>query len=1017
MPLFSVFMKGRGTHFNFHLWLALQFVLIAFTFGIGVENQSVRCIAAEKRALLDFKKGLADYDNLLASWTSEDEECCKWKGVGCNHTTGHVLMLDLRPRFNYDDYDRSTSWMPLSGEIGSSLLELKQLNHLDLSFNGFQKIPEFMGSLTELTYLNLSSNSLTGFIPQQLGNLSRLLYLDLSNPYQMMSDNLEWVSRLSSLKLLKFGSTNFTKATNWLQVIRSHPTLSILHFEECDFPEVDPSSLSKTNSSNSLSVLHLTSFSLRPSAFPLLLSISSKLVELDFSYNDILSWIPDSFDNTPYLERINFWQNNLQGGIPKSLGNLCSLKELNLGNNKLSGALTVAVKHLSGCAKDSLEILTLGINRFNGSLPSFQPFSSLRELDVEYNRLSGHFQDNFGNFSKLKVLNFDGNRFTGPFPDLSRLSSLRKLSLRRNRLEGPLPVRIGNMSQLVLLDVSSNSLHGVISEAHLFNLTKLRLLFISFNALSFNLSSDWIPLFQLDYIDMSSCELGPKFPSWLRKQTNFSHLDISHSNISDTIPAWFWNLPSKLMFLNLSSNKFGGSVPNLPLKFDYNPSIYLSWNLFSGPIPTFLSNSTVLDLSNNMFSGALSFLCMKEESRLNYLDLSNNLFSGRIPDCWSKNWRLSVINLENNNLSGVIPTSLGSVEPLESLRLRNTSLYGEIPNSLQNCTELKLLDVGENKLTGGIPSWIGERLQSLIVLRLRSNEFHGDLPSTICQQQFLQVLDLSLNNISGTIPSCLNNLTAMAHLGSSDITIQYAFDQVDADYRGDSNSDIHISANFDDHLLVIWKGVEQEYGKTLGLLKVIDLSCNKLSGEIPKEIASLRGLISLNLSTNMLKGSITGVIGQLIALESLDLSANHLSGEIPQSLSRLSFLSVLDLSNNNLSGKIPSGTQLQSFNATSYSENPGLCGAPLRKCPGDETPNPPNTGSMESDEESFEPLWFFTGMTAGFLIGFWGIFGSLLVNRSWRHRYFHMVKKSADWIRLTVALNMAKLHRILRLRG
>ncbi|KAK8521703.1 hypothetical protein V6N13_021787 [Hibiscus sabdariffa] len=271
--------------------------------------------------------------------------------------------------------------------------------------------------------------------------------------------------------------------------------------------------------------------------------------------------------------------------------------------------------------------------------------------------------------------------------------------------------------------------------------------------------------------------------------------------------------------------------------------------------------------------------------------------------------------------------------------------------------------------------------------------------------------------MSGTIPLCLNNLIAMTHLGSPQVTIQSEILYVDVDYTGDGNYNFNLSGTFDDHLLVIWKGVEQEYGKTLGLLKVIDLSCNKLSGEIPKEITSLQGLITLNLSRNMLKESIIGEIGQLIALESLDLSANHLSGEIPQSLSGLSFLSVLDLSNNNLSGNIPSSTQLQSFNATSYSENPGLCGAPLRKCPGDETPNPPNTDNTENDEESFKPLCFFTGMTAGFLIGFWGIFGSLLVNRSWRHKYFQMVNKSADWVKLTVELNMGKLHRILRLRG
>ncbi|XWS31284.1 hypothetical protein CRYUN_Cryun23aG0064100 [Craigia yunnanensis] len=668
-------MKGlRGV--QLHLWITLLFALTAASFGIGIRNQSLRCIAAERRALLDFKKGLDDQDNLLSSWTSKEEDCCKWGGVGCDNTTGHVVMLDLRPRFIFDD---------------------------------FEKIPEFIGSLTELTYLNLSSNPISGIIPYQLGNLSKLLYLDLSG-YEFLgstiTDNLDWLSRLSSLKLLKISGTNFTKATNWLQVIRSHPSLSVLHLDGCDFAEVDPSTLSRFNSSNSLAVLQLNlCFSLRPSTFPLLLNISSNLVDLDLSFNNLSSPIPDSFENMPALEHISFYQNRLEGGIPKSLGSLCNLKELDLGFNKLSEPLTVTVENLSGCAKDSLEILALGINRLNGSLPSFVPFSSLRELVLEYNRLSGHFKDNFGNFSKLTVLNLEGNRFSGPLPDLSRLSSLRKLFLGRNQLEGSFPVSIGKMSQLVVLDVSSNSLNGVISETHLFNLSNLRVLFISFNSLSFNLSSDWIPPFQLDYIEMSSCELGPQFPGWIRRKTNFSHQDISHSKISDAIPYWFWNLPSGLLFLNLSFNNISGNFPNLPSKFDHIPLIDLSSNQFYGPIPQFVSNSTVLDLSNNLFCGPLSFLCTKKDSLLEYIDLSNNLLSGSIPDCWMKYWWLTVINLENNNLSGIIPSSMGSLGLLMSLRLRNTSLYGELPQSLKHCTELKLLDLGENKLTGIIPPW------------------------------------------------------------------------------------------------------------------------------------------------------------------------------------------------------------------------------------------------------------------------------------------------------------------------
>ncbi|TYH59742.1 hypothetical protein ES332_D08G242800v1 [Gossypium tomentosum] len=54
-------------------------------------------------------------------------------------------------------------------------------------------------------------------------------------------------------------------------------------------------------------------------------------------------------------------------------------------------------------------------------------------------------------------------------------------------------------------------------------------------------------------------------------------------------------------------------------------------------------------------------------------------------------------------------------------------------------------------------------------------------------------------------------------------------------------------------------------------------------------------------------------------------------------------------------------------------------------------------------------LWFFIAMAIGFLVGFWGIFGSLVINRSWRHKYFKLVSKLTDWIRLTMALMTVKL--------
>lgn len=98
-------------------------------------------------------------------------------------------------------------------------------------------------------------------------------------------------------------------------------------------------------------------------------------------------------------------------------------------------------------------------------------------------------------------------------------------------------------------------------------------------------------------------------------------------------------------------------------------------------------------------------------------------------------------------------------------------------------------------------------------------------------------------------------------------------------------------------------------------MKIIDLSLNNLTGEIPEEIATLHALVNLNLSQNHFSGNVPSRIGAIQSLESLDLSRNNLSGEVPASLSNLTFLSYLDLSYNNLEGPIPSGSQLDTLYA------------------------------------------------------------------------------------------------------
>ncbi len=92
---------------------------------------------------------------------------------------------------------------------------------------------------------------------------------------------------------------------------------------------------------------------------------------------------------------------------------------------------------------------------------------------------------------------------------------------------------------------------------------------------------------------------------------------------------------------------------------------------------------------------------------------------------------------------------------------------------------------------------------------------------------------------------------------------------------------------------------------SLSDLEKLDLGENELSGEIPAELDSLSNLIILDLGENELSGEIPAWLGSLSNLELLDLRRNELSGEIPAELDSLSNLRSLNLGSNELSGEIP----------------------------------------------------------------------------------------------------------------
>ncbi|KAL2227042.1 UNVERIFIED_CONTAM: Receptor-like protein EIX1 [Sesamum indicum] len=690
----------------------------------------------------------------------------------------------------------------------------------------------------------------------------------------------------------------------------------------------------------------------------------TKLRYLKLSNSNFSGPIPHQIGNMISLEYLDISRNGLEGGIPKHLGNLNSLVILYMNGNNLTGDLHELISSLSGPTEKKLEILDLSMNTISGLFPNMSRFSSLMTLDLHENQLTGPIGEDNLRLPNLTYLDLSFNRITGPVPDLSISSSLQYLYLSNNMFNGTLTQSIGRLSQLQELDLSINEF------------------------LQVQFSHRWAPDFQLEYLHLSGCKLGNYFPRWLKTQTELLFIDISGTGISDTTPSWFGSISPTLMYINATNNQIYGSFPN----FSFSSG---------GPLLPYLgSYRRVLDLSRNKISGSVNFLCNITDWQL--LDLSDNLFSGQIPDCFAKFEWLVYINLANNHLSGEIPYSFGSLSALSLLHLRNNSLSGGLPTSMSNCTSLEMIDVGDNRLTGKIPDWVGNSFSEVRILILSSNGFHGSVPLSLCRLANLQILDISSNKISGAIPDCLEDFTAMREKQNP--------------YLFWGPKETFPFTHRLENAYLMWKGKEVRYVNYVGLVKLIDFSNNNLVGRIPSNITKLVGLVGLNVSRNNLVGPIPTDVGELELLNFLDLSRNRLSGSIPNSVCDLSHLGVLDLSYNKLSGRLPRCSQGLTFDESAFEGNVGLCGLPLNKsCPGDKSHESPTSRVGGSDAgEEFEYDRFITGgfyiaLGVGFVVGFWGIFGTILFNKTFRYAIFKWWDTIYDLVLVRMEVNKVRL--------
>jgi len=197
--------------------------------------------------------------------------------------------------------------------------------------------------------INLFRNNLKGAIPESIGNLKNLIYLNLA--FNKINGEIPLsITKLSKLKVLKL-------------------EMNVIMGEL-------PNEIGNLTSLEEFTVFNNLISGEIPESF----GEMKKLKVLNLSSNKFEGSIPLSLGNLTQLESLGLFENSLKGAIPNQIGNLTKLKELVLANNEFGGEIPVEFGQLA-----SLEVFQIQNNKFD-SFKNLQEMDTRQFLVFDYDK-------------------------------------------------------------------------------------------------------------------------------------------------------------------------------------------------------------------------------------------------------------------------------------------------------------------------------------------------------------------------------------------------------------------------------------------------------------------------------------------------------------------------------------------------------------------------------------------------------------------------------------------------------
>ncbi|KAL7597089.1 hypothetical protein Lser_V15G28983 [Lactuca serriola] len=463
-------------------------------------------------------------------------------------------------------YSLDLSHNHLNGSISEKLWELPSLEYLFLSFNNLTVPSTYhLSSHSSVIHLDLSSCKLLGpGFPKWIQTLKNLTSLDLSDTGISDTTSLEfWNTWPSQLGYLNLSSNNISGTVPDLSS-NFHKDHSAIDLSSNSFHGLIP------NVPSTLSILNLSRNKFSGGVSFICQIVDGFLSFLDLSHNSLTGQLPDCLWHFNQLVVLNLGHNNLFGRLPPSIGSMIQLQVLYVYDNNFSGELPLSLKNCTG-----LISLNLGANKFSGNVPVWigENLLWLYVLILRSNNFFGTIPLQLCQLTNLQVLDLSMNNLHGSIPScLSNLTSMLHQGGFSQDVQFQTFVKNTSYGWGKYVDHAMIEWQG--DEHEFFNTLKLlKSIDLSSNNLTGQIPNEITNLHDLVSLNLSKNTLSGEIPQKIGEMKNLEILDLSRNSFSGGMPPSMSTM-SFLNYIDMSYNNFSGRIPTSTQLQSFQPSRY-----------------------------------------------------------------------------------------------------------------------------------------------------------------------------------------------------------------------------------------------------------------------------------------------------------------------------------------------------------------------------------------------------------------------------------------------------------